>query len=63
MKLYITTEKIEAPIGNNQYKPLFEKEEIVELVENQGPFPYVRRRGTNEKPRTVSMRQLKEYSE
>jgi hypothetical protein len=50
-------------LGNDRYETLFEKNEIVELVDYEGPFPLVRRRGTREIPRMVSMRQLKEYSE
>jgi hypothetical protein len=62
-KLYITIEAIMLCKGGGKYMPLFDEGEVVELVDDMGPFPLVRRKGTREIPKMVMMRQLKPYSE
>jgi hypothetical protein len=61
MKLYKTREKILGPLGNDRYETLYEKGEIVMVVNDTGPFVQVRRVNTNEKPRMVSQTKLEEY--
>lgn len=60
MKLYKTKEKILGPIGNDRYTTLYEKGEIVMLVEEGGPFAIVKRPDVEEKPRMVSWSKLEE---
>lgn len=63
MKLYKTKEKVFGPLGNDRYETLYEKGEIVTVVNDAGPFVHVRRANTNEKPRMVSRTKLEEYKE
>jgi hypothetical protein len=60
MKLYKTREKILGPLGNDRYEMLYEKGEIVMLIEDGGPFAYVKRPGIEEKPRMLSWSKLEE---
>ncbi|RME59650.1 hypothetical protein D6779_03775 [Candidatus Parcubacteria bacterium] len=62
MKRYIITEDVVSHVGAGEYKTLFKKGEIVEQVVDWGPFPWVRRVGTREKPVMVRWGQLQEIS-
>ena len=61
MKLYKTKEKILGPLGNDRYETIYEKGEIVMLIDKSGPFPLVKRVGSGEKPRMVSWSKLEEH--